>query len=671
MTAAPADNADFRTRIVETTIKLPSARLGAANPLPKFRWQQPMEKKPVPPHRGLSEDESRNGFIFGDDSILPYLVNDDYDHNPVPQSVPVILIDNGLLGLTVAPQYGGRLLRMHDHARGRDLVFANPVFQPGNLGVLNAWFSGGIEWNGLIPGHTPVSCAQVFTATLDTDRGPILRLYEFDRVLEATWQIDLFLPKGDDRLFVHGRIVNSDPADKFGYWWTNVAVGLEPGMRVVSPAEYGIEHVLPGNQLERFPFPDPARFDGSYPDNWHDATSVFFRAPGAKRLWIAALGQDGIGLAQTATDTMRGRKFFYFGTAAGGQHWMDHLARPGEGKYIEIQAGLATTQNQRFAVAGNSDIHWTEVYGALSVDPEDAHAKDYRRAENAAGLAIETRFPAVELAEIDAFLRQMSVRPTDRRLTIGSPWGARDEQLAGRQLATGLDFSCDEARSDAWGELAFSGKFSQKILASVPADFVVTDRWCEALTRSAEAHGTTWLHELALGIASLDSGNADAAEVLFERSLAKKQTWLGHRQRALVAATPDLALAAYLQAWAEANAPADLADEIVDWLQKVDRYGALADFLASLPKPVLGRERVIFSRARIAARTGKVEELESLLSTEFATIREGESLSEDLWKSLQRNRFIREVGREPSTDEMKRKLATDPLPKRLDFRMSN
>ena len=24
-----------------------------------------------------------------------------------------------------------------------------------------AWFSGGIEWNGLIPGHTPFTCAPV------------------------------------------------------------------------------------------------------------------------------------------------------------------------------------------------------------------------------------------------------------------------------------------------------------------------------------------------------------------------------------------------------------------------------------------------------------------------------------------------------------------------------
>ena len=52
---------------------------------------------------------------------------------------------------------------------------------------------------------TPFTTASVFAGILETERGPILRLYEFDRIVEATWQVDLFLPNDDDRLFVHGR----------------------------------------------------------------------------------------------------------------------------------------------------------------------------------------------------------------------------------------------------------------------------------------------------------------------------------------------------------------------------------------------------------------------------------------------------------------------------------
>jgi hypothetical protein len=58
---------------------------------------------------------------------------------------------------------GGKLASIYDKQEQRELLFDNPVFQPANLAVLNAWFSGGIEWNGLIPGHTPFTCSSVFT----------------------------------------------------------------------------------------------------------------------------------------------------------------------------------------------------------------------------------------------------------------------------------------------------------------------------------------------------------------------------------------------------------------------------------------------------------------------------------------------------------------------------
>jgi len=660
---------ECRTHIVRTKVDWPSSRLGGANPLPKFSWQQPTPHFTPPPDRGLSADESCRSFVFGADSLLPYRLLDDYDHDPVSKSVDVVSIDNGKLGITVAPQFGGRVLTMREHATGRDLVFANPVFQPGNLGLLNAWFSGGIEWNGLIPGHTPVACSQVFAAEMDTDLGPILRLYEFDRVLEATWQVDLFLPSGDDRLFVHGRIVNPEPETKLAYWWTNVAVATDTGTRVISPADYAIEHVLLGNQLERFPFPDPDRPDNSFPENSIHATSVFFRAPNRHATWIAALDASGNGLAQTATGQMKGRKFFYFGTGSGGKHWMDHLARPAEGEYIEIQSGMAPTQNQRFELAGHSEFHWTEGYGAISVDPVQSHSTNYQKAVDATGAAISKRFPDKELVEIDAFMRKMSSVPANQRLAVGSPWGQRDEILTGRSLARGLDFSHDDTAPNAWDELVNAGGFSERSLSSLPTDFVVSERWRKALADSADKHGQTWLHELALGIIALDRGDKTLASVHFECSLGLKKTWLGYRQSALVSPTPNETERLYLTAWGFPDAPPELAEEIVAWLQATDNHAALEKFVADLPNPIQERERVILSRARVAARNGDVAELEAFLARDFATIREGETILEDLWQSLQKNRLHGRLGREPTPEEIALALVETPLPIRLDFRM--
>src|SRR3569623_1619214 len=233
--------------IRKAKLALPMSRLGQPSKLPRFKWQQPMPDRPTPPNFGLTEEESRHGFRWGEDSILPYQVSDDYDRDLHPGELECVVIENGRLRAVVAPSLSGRLLELRDLATIRELVFRNPVFQPANLASLNAWFSGGIEWNGLIPGHSPFTCAPVFAGMRETPQGPILRIYEFDRIVEATWQVDLFLPEGSACLFAHGRIVNPSAEDRLAYWWTNVAAPMSPGTRVLSPAEYSVEHVWPGN----------------------------------------------------------------------------------------------------------------------------------------------------------------------------------------------------------------------------------------------------------------------------------------------------------------------------------------------------------------------------------------------------------------------------------------
>ncbi len=659
-----------KTTITTTTRRMPMSRLGAPSGLPRFRWQQPIADNNAPPNRGLSAEEDSHVFQWGKDSILPYRVYDDYDRNLVDGDMELISITNGRLEVTVAPHLGGRLMSMRDLKLGRDLVFTNPVFQPANLAALNAWFSGGIEWNGLIPGHTPFTTARIFAGIVETDRGPILRLYEFDRIVEATWQVDLFLPDDDGRLYVHGRIANAADTTRLAYWWTNVAAPMTRGMRVISPADYSIEHVLPGNELARFPFPDPARFDGSFPDRWRDSTSVFFRAPDARRRYIAALGTDGLGLAQASTGALVGRKFFYFGTAAGGQQWMDYLARPGEGDYIEIQAGVTPTQNQRFELPPRSELEWTEVYGALYVDPAHALDPSYATAVAATSAAIDIRFPEAELADVDAFLAAAARQPVTQRLSEGSVWGARQEQLIGRPLAAGLDFSVD-VPGDAWDDLLATGRFSDAALATVPGDFAVSDLWVAALEKSRAAEGDTWLHALLLGIAALDREDRVTAARSFDRSVALRPTWLGLRQRALVAADSAAAERDYLAAWATGEAPPALAAEIVDHLVRHDRLAELETFASGLPDTALRDERVHLGRARVAARQGDLDLLEKLLDRRFATIREGEMLLDQLWTSLQQGRLQASLGREPTPGELAARLEQHPVPAHLNFRMKS
>lgn len=656
------------TRIELAQRDLPMSRLGPPSLLPRFRWQQPIPDSGVVPNVGLSAEESRNGFYWGQDSILPYRVQGDYDRAQQRAEIPVVTVDNGRLRLTVAPGLGGRVLDLCDLRLDRDLIFRNPVFQPANLAALGAWFSGGIEWNGLTPGHSPTTCSPVFCGVVETERGSLLRLYEFDRIVEAAWQIDLYLPAGDDRLFVHGRIVNPDAMSKRAYWWTNVAVPMTPGTRVISPADYAIEHVLPDNHLERFPFPDPDRFDGSYPGNWQDAVSVFFRAPLARRRYLAALGSDGTGLAQAATAAMTGRKFFYFGTGQGGQNWMDFLARPGEGDYLEVQSGLTPTQNQRFDLGPRSELHWTEVYGSLSVDQALAHHADYGHAAVAVAEAVDQRFPSDGLAEIDNFLRNASRLPVTRRLSEGARWGTRHERLIGREIAPGLDFVTSGPR-ELWDNIADGVQVSRTSGSRVPEEIAVSPLWQGAIKRHANCHGESGLHALLLGIAKLDSDDGVAARELFDVAIAQEPSWLAFRMRALVTAEEDQAMEYWRAAMAFPDAPDDLVIEVVGQLQGKGRDDELDAVLSRLPDRLAQNDRIRLARAYLAAKLGNAVKLSALLEGSFATIREGETVTADLWHALQHLELDMALRRPAKPNERASYLATKVLPRHLDFRM--
>ncbi|MBN9306588.1 MULTISPECIES: DUF5107 domain-containing protein [unclassified Devosia] len=656
------------TQIRKEVLSLPMARLGRPSNMPRFRWQQPMPDRPTPPNVGLTEEESANGFRWGEDSILPYQVSDDYDREVRPGKLDVVAIENGRLRAVVAPSLGGRLLELKDLETGRDLVFRNPVFQPANLAALNAWFSGGIEWNGLIPGHTPFTCAPVFAGVRDTPRGPVLRIYEFDRIVEATWQVDLFLPSDGACLYAHGRIVNPSAEAKLAYWWTNIAAPMGEGTRVLSPADYSVEHIWPGNNLGRCEFPRPD-WDASYPDNWENATSVFFRAPHADRRFVMSVGRDGFGLGQTSTGEMVGRKFFYFGSAPGGQNWMDYLSRPGEGKYLEIQSGVAPTQNQRFVLGGGAELDWTEAFFPVRLEAGRAHDAEYGAAVAHAADFVDGAVPPTELAEIDAFLREQARLPLDGRVSEGEPWGQRQELLLGRPLAAGLDFAVT-APDDFWDELARGSTVSERSLRQVPEGIAVSQVWTDRIAGSAAAQGTSWLHELALGTALLDRGDRIAAYEHVERSLALRPSWPAYRLRALMAVDAGAASADYLRAWRTGEAPAELAVEIATHFMAAERPAELKAFVEALPAGIRDNERIILARAVVAADAGQFDELERLLlSRRFATIREGETLLSDLWGRLRRGRLEAELGRLATIDEIRQDLTTHPLPRALDLRM--
>ena len=178
----------------------------------------------------------------------------------------------------------------------------------------------------------------------------MLRLWEWERTRDLVFSVDLSLPSGSDFLYASVRVRNPDPWVKPLYWWTNVAVAETPGLRILAPASRAWQNTY-GMRWFRWRCRSRSRIgaDVSYPSRAPHPADYFFRIEPRRRKWIAAVAADGAGVVHTSTAGLPGRKLFVWGVGAGGDRWQERLSGPGH-RYLEIQAGLATTQFEHLAL---------------------------------------------------------------------------------------------------------------------------------------------------------------------------------------------------------------------------------------------------------------------------------------------------------------------------------
>jgi len=95
------------------------------------------------------------------DGCLPYAVQDNFGRERTSQPFWVAVLENEFLRATILLDYGGRVWSLYHKPAQRELLTVNPVFQPANLAIRHAWYSGGIEWNCGVRGHTPFDFDQI------------------------------------------------------------------------------------------------------------------------------------------------------------------------------------------------------------------------------------------------------------------------------------------------------------------------------------------------------------------------------------------------------------------------------------------------------------------------------------------------------------------------------
>lgn len=498
------------TTIRRAAVTLPAAPLGPDNPLPALRPLDEVHRIDDRDKAGLPRDMARQIGHAPLRSLLPVRVRDGYDRTRVPREFDALVVENDRLRATVLPGLGGRITSLLHKPTGRELLYTNPVFQPANFALNGAWYSGGIEWNIGATGHTTLSCAPLHAARVPApDGGEMLRLWEWERLRDLPFQVDLWLPDGSDFLYVGVRVRNPHERPVPAYWWSNIAVPEE--CRVLAPAEeawhFGYER-----RLRRVPVPSYDGVDRTYPLNSTYAADYFYEVPEERRRWIAALGADGHGLVQTSTDVLRGRKLFVWGAGTGGRRWQQWLTEPGTGGYCEIQAGLARTQLEHVRLQPESEVAWLEAYGPLEAEP----AGEWPSVVDAAEARLAAALPRAAVdAAYESWKPYADTEPGEL-LATGSGWGALEVLRGGFKLpGTPFDEAALGEPQQPWLHLLRTGTLPEPGGAAPPGESLVAPPWRDML----ETAPATPLTEYHLGVAQWHAGDRAQAVRSWERAL--------------------------------------------------------------------------------------------------------------------------------------------------------
>jgi Domain of unknown function (DUF5107) len=617
------------TTLTARPLTLPAASLGPENPLPPLGDGADLHK--VSRLDNLPADMRANITYGGLASVLPCLDQDGYDRNRQPRDLPSLVLANDRVVATVLPGLGGRLYSLVDKASGAELLYRNPVFQPANLALRNAWFAGGVEWNLGSTGHWTGTCSPLHAARVDgPDGSPMLRLWEWEHSRGLVMQLDFWLPADSALLFVGVRIRNPRAEEVPAYWWSNVAVPQTPGSRVIAPADQAWHFGYTSGRLDLIDVPSYQGFDLSYPMRHPRAADFFFElGDDQARPWICSLDETGAGLVQQSTGRLRGRKLFVWGEGDGGHRWQEWLAPGADGPgYAEIQAGLARTQLEHLRMPAGAEWTWLEAYGRLSVDPAAAHDPSWQTARAAVE---DSLLSATELAALHDHWRPYADAEPAETLADGSGWGALHAPgLPGTPFRAEL--LTDEQAP--WHQLLSAGTMPERDPLDPPGGTEVHPAWRERLEQAAESW-LVWYHR---GVARWVHGDRPGAVQAWRASLAAAESPWALRNLAVAARDTGEAAGLYVRALALRPDLLPLAVEAIAALQAADRHDEVAKVLAGLPDAARGDGRIRLAEARTLLAGGDAAGAERLLDAgiELVPIREGGNDLADLWREVQR-----------------------------------
>ncbi len=338
--------------------------------------------------------------------VYPLPVCDAIESEPQPHSWQVVYIENEYLQVMALPELGGRIHRIWDKVREKDLIYYQPVIKPALVGLAGPWVSGGIEFNW--PQHHRPSTAMPCTVEIEEgeDGSATVWLSEHDPMARMKGMHGIRLRPGIARVELRARVYNRTDDVQTFLWWANAGLEAHEQYQSFFPPDvsyvadhakramsafplcegsyYGVDYAgrardgVPGHETPRKYYP-PQCEDGTRPApndlSWYANIPV-----PTSYMCMGSIGdfcggydhKSGIGIVHVADHTIApGKKQWTWGNQEFGYAWDRNLTDQREDgsypPYIELMAGVFTDNQPDFSYLQPGETktwsqHWYPIY---------------------------------------------------------------------------------------------------------------------------------------------------------------------------------------------------------------------------------------------------------------------------------------------------------------------
>ena len=628
----------MRSQLYFEDMKIEKAELGAPSSVPDLVG-------------GLVLQNNLNFFLSEDDEIYegygrcfnsyPYRQYSCYTRQLREEPVKTAVLENDHLKAVFLPEYGGRLWRLFDKDGNRDLLYTNDVLRFSNLAVCNAWFSGGVEWNIGVIGHSPFTTAPLFTAVLEYEGTPVLRMYEYERIRRVTYQMDFWLGEEDKFLNARMRIKNDTGEVVPMYWWSNIAVPEFEGGRIIVPASKAF--TFHGGGVYKVDIPLVGGKDITRYQNIPTSVDYFFDLPADAPKYIVNVDRDGFGLLQMSTDRLRSRKLFSWGKTRGGDHWQEFLTKDA-GRYIEIQAGLGKTQYGCLPMAPHTAWEWMERYGAVQIRGQEME-KSFEELRGTVTAGVKAMPQWQEMEQILADTKKMA-KTRAEVIRRGSGFGALEarlrDQCGDRRMEPHLDFAGSEEDPGCWAEFLENGTLKNPDPAEAPEVYVTGREFYDRLKKYVdENEAAGWYAYYQLGVLLFQEGDYEAAKKEFLRSIeSQENAWACHGLASVytVEGRKKEACSAVRIGFCLQREDLSYVKEVFRLLVMNKGFREVEELYQELDEEMQKEGRIRFFYIQALAENGREKEAYRLLRADgglvIDDIREGETSLGELWRKI-------------------------------------